>query len=836
MLTIIAVFLVAILAAAGTWTPNNFLYKPGTGARGEAEKKTFDIGLDRIDARLGKEIWVGDPNYGATLQTAITAIGATATILRLPVGTHNIAADLSIPANIFLKPERGATFSISTTKTLTINGGLEAGLYQIFSCAGTGQVVFGNLVKEVHPEWWGATGAADDTAAVTAAVKSGVPVIFSAKRTYRIDSSFAIWGETGKEYALLGKPGSVIDGTLSNDNILMQISGYVVDPGGGVITGDPAKGAMSIVSAAASGFAAGDVLRIYSSDYWDPYISTPKAEMVQVDSIAGTTINLKSALQDSYTGANTIVSKILCPKVTVSGLTITRNANKTGLLVQYSKDVVIENNSVSGARDVAIRTNYIFGGVIRNNYATDCWYTGSGTSYGLQIGACQDVLVQGNRMFGGRHGIACGGSIPNRNVTITGNFIDNYHASNQYSLDTHANCEKFIIQGNIIKNGMIWSGTDAIIENNIIDSSTVDGLNVYPTKISNYKIFRGNVINTIGPHNGFMLEPFADNLSIGLLDVSGNYVTNTSNDRYGIQMVNSRFGYAPVGIGLLKVNGNTVIAVGQAFRFGNYTGVPTDFVVNEAQILGGFYKSTVSGTAFAYRPGLASGPVKIKDVYFEAPTYVFQVEYSSFADIQGCTFKATAASTKRLLTRYGTDLNFVGNTLINFAEYSGLAFDYMTGYVTARDNRFINCTGTPLSTALVTDYTSTRSGNRVVSLSAAPTSGTWKKGDVIYNSAPAAGGAAGWMCIASGTFSAFSQTGDTNGSTGVITNIADTSGVSVGNFVTVSAGFPSSSTPYRVLAVTATTITLDTSSNSVQTGVTVATPDPVFKGMGNLAQ
>ena len=60
-LAIIGVLLLAIPAVAGTWTPNSFIYKPSTGARGEADKKTFDSGLDRVDARLGKEIWVGDP-------------------------------------------------------------------------------------------------------------------------------------------------------------------------------------------------------------------------------------------------------------------------------------------------------------------------------------------------------------------------------------------------------------------------------------------------------------------------------------------------------------------------------------------------------------------------------------------------------------------------------------------------------------------------------------------------------------------------------------------------------------------------------------------------------
>ena len=130
-LAIIGVLLLAIPAVAGTWTSNSFIYKPSTGARGEAEKKTFDNGLDRLDARLGKETWLGDPGGSPgydTLPHAITTIDSTPTILRLPPGIISIAADTTIPANITLKPERGAILDIAAGKTLTINGCLDAGL------------------------------------------------------------------------------------------------------------------------------------------------------------------------------------------------------------------------------------------------------------------------------------------------------------------------------------------------------------------------------------------------------------------------------------------------------------------------------------------------------------------------------------------------------------------------------------------------------------------------------------------------------------------------------------------------------------------------------------
>ena len=119
---------------------------------------------------------------------------------------------------------------------------------------------------------------------------------------------------------------------------------------------------------------------------------------------------------------------------------------------------------------------------------------------------------------------------------------------------------------------------------------------------------------------------------------------------------------------------------------------------------------------------------------------------------------------------------------------------------------------------------------------------TWRNGDVVWKTDAAAGGSPGWVCTTSGTYStATDNTGDTDGSTAVITGLADTSdfngseldGTDSGDFVTVSAGFPAG--PFEILSKTSTTLTLDTNSNSSEVNVTVATVDPVFKTMANLS-
>ena len=226
---------------AGDWTAHGFIYKPSPGARGTVEKGRYDSGQDRVDARLNKEIWVGDPNYGTTIQDALTAMGSAEAILKVPAGIHSISGNLIVPSNITLKMERKATLAVPQGVTLTINGGLEAGLYQIFSCAGTGKVVFGrpNGVKELYPQWWGAKGdgIADDIiplqAMVDCSVDSGGIPMYLPGGAYKITDTwklnkgvsyagFSVRGSSGSSYA---STRTLIDATAFGDRPAINIQG-----------------------------------------------------------------------------------------------------------------------------------------------------------------------------------------------------------------------------------------------------------------------------------------------------------------------------------------------------------------------------------------------------------------------------------------------------------------------------------------------------------------------------------------------------------------------------------------------------------------------------------
>ena len=118
---------------------------------------TISATADEVDVR----------NY-ASFSAAIDTIGATVATLLIP-NQQNVTADKTVPSNISLKFLQGGSLNISNGVTVTINGAPEAGLYQIFLCAGTGKVRFASAKTPVlYPQWFGAAvdGSTNDITAL----------------------------------------------------------------------------------------------------------------------------------------------------------------------------------------------------------------------------------------------------------------------------------------------------------------------------------------------------------------------------------------------------------------------------------------------------------------------------------------------------------------------------------------------------------------------------------------------------------------------------------------------------------------------------------------------
>jgi len=154
-LTILALFfflLISISVLAGSYTPFHFFYNPSLGEKGVDALNTYNAAMVKADAHLGAEKILGDPGY-EDLTTALTTIGSSNVTLTIPAGTVTVASNTTIGNNIALRVFKGGQFTVNSGVTLTINGPVDAGPYQIF--AGSGAVTLGG-VSTIYDVWYAA--------------------------------------------------------------------------------------------------------------------------------------------------------------------------------------------------------------------------------------------------------------------------------------------------------------------------------------------------------------------------------------------------------------------------------------------------------------------------------------------------------------------------------------------------------------------------------------------------------------------------------------------------------------------------------------------------------
>jgi hypothetical protein len=142
-----------------------------------------------------------------TLNSAIGAIGSTSCILTLRPGTWTVTDDLTIPSTMVLRCPKGTTITVTTGKTLTISGKVDAGPYQIFTGAGT---VTMNTARDTMPEWWGSTMLRAITGACTL---YSYDKVITAAGTFTISLTSAATLGQGARYQIL----NIDTGTITVD-------------------------------------------------------------------------------------------------------------------------------------------------------------------------------------------------------------------------------------------------------------------------------------------------------------------------------------------------------------------------------------------------------------------------------------------------------------------------------------------------------------------------------------------------------------------------------------------------------------------------------------------
>lgn len=104
---------------------------------------------------------------------AFTAASATGKKVLVPAGDYLIGTSISVASQIEFV--QGSKILVGNGIVVTFNGTLSAGVYRIFQCTGTGEIVLNwRYTNEAYPEWWGAAsdGATDCLAAIQASLKA----------------------------------------------------------------------------------------------------------------------------------------------------------------------------------------------------------------------------------------------------------------------------------------------------------------------------------------------------------------------------------------------------------------------------------------------------------------------------------------------------------------------------------------------------------------------------------------------------------------------------------------------------------------------------------------
>ncbi len=169
---IFILILCSVCVAAGSWSTNNFSYKPQLTTQGTTDYGNFNNSQDSVDSRLGKEIWVGDPLH-LTLDSILADATVTSGTIVVPAGTHtlNASSNRTLASGLTLRALQGGIISIPTGRTLTINGVVEASYYQIFTGAG---VVSFTSQRKIKTSWFGDTAAGINKALTSTPAHTGV--------------------------------------------------------------------------------------------------------------------------------------------------------------------------------------------------------------------------------------------------------------------------------------------------------------------------------------------------------------------------------------------------------------------------------------------------------------------------------------------------------------------------------------------------------------------------------------------------------------------------------------------------------------------------------------
>ena len=204
------------------------------------------------------------------------------------------------------------------------------------------------------------------------------------------------------------------------------------------------------------------------------------------------------------------------------------------------------------------------------------------------------------------------------------------------------------------------------------------------------------------------------------------------------------------GLSQISITGNIITADAQ----GIFCSQPIASAVEDLLISNNCIRmiSTATNAAITLQ-AVIFGTVTGNDIVSDSVSSSYQMAYFAGCQelaITGNNFYTAATSSSGVLkvgdtSKLNTNLTFNSNIVYcesNFSNFTSGSKVYNNLFAV---NPVVN--GNTLTGGRI----SLDNGNTSFTSSAFPTTGTWVQGDIVYNSAPAAGGSLGWICTTAGT-------------------------------------------------------------------------------------
>ncbi|MCK5601192.1 hypothetical protein KAR91_04960 [Candidatus Pacearchaeota archaeon] len=170
---------------------------------------------------------------------AITAIGGNDKTL-LVTESETCDANFEVPENVKVLFERDGFWTIENGITVTFNGQLEAGLWQIFSYTGTGTLAGTPVIDTVYPQWWATGTGANGTEWANNCIEEAYTftpagaTIFLPQGYYTLDGTLTIAKTINIIGAGIGKTiietaGGAVDGIYSTGVDYITLKDFTID-------------------------------------------------------------------------------------------------------------------------------------------------------------------------------------------------------------------------------------------------------------------------------------------------------------------------------------------------------------------------------------------------------------------------------------------------------------------------------------------------------------------------------------------------------------------------------------------------------------------------------